>query len=320
MSVMALQMADDEQITEPKSPAADEVESEANKTAEDVETKKQPEASSENVTYDESGDAIFTDADTKSKYKWCKATSQWKPVENEHYRWCSDTEKWIPKATENEFYRWCETTNRWLPKVTQETGEEVVYGYDEKDACHTYTDKDGAVFFFDNEKKAWFPKVDDDFLAVYQLNYGFVDNTTKTPTPAVAQEPTTSSTSIPPTENDEDDSNQPPGSMAKKRKAPAEPPKWFEVAPEQNTKVYVSNLPLDITDEEFADVMGKCGMVMKDLKSGNLKLKLYRDAQGELKGDGLCHYIKVGRFALCGRLTRGNRLRKGCVSLEQSTQ
>lgn len=305
-------MADDEQISEPESPAAEDVKSETNKTAEKAveahdscETKKQPGASAENVTYDDNGDAIFSDPDTKTKYKWCKVTSQWKPLENEHYRWCNDTEKWIPKATENEFYLWCETTNRWVPKATQEAGkEDVVYGYDEKDACHTYTDKDGAVFFFDNEKKAWFPKVDDDFLAVYQLNYGFIDNVTKTE-PSEVQKPPEPTSSIPDKAPADIDSNQPESSTAKKRKAPAEPPKWFEVDPELNTKVYVSNLPLDITEEEFAEIMGKCGMVMKDLKTSKMKLKLYRDASGELKGDGLCHYIKVCQFALKHRLGNG---------------
>lgn len=208
-------------------------------------------------------------------------------MENEHYKWCSDTQKWIPKAAENEFYRWCEKTNQWIPKMTGKS--DVVYGYDEKEGHHTYTDKDGAVFFFDSDKKAWIPKVDDDFLAIYQLNYGFVDNTTKD-TEAVTTAPVVKPSEPPP--NDP----QPETSTGKKRKAPAVPAKWFDIAPEQNTKVYVSNLPTDITDDEFAELMAKCGMVMKDLKTGKLKLKLYRDGNGELKGDGLCDYIKVSFF------------------------
>lgn len=260
-------------------------------TVSDEASKREPQASSENVTYDTSGDAIFTDPKTSYKYKWSKETSEWKPIENEHYKWCCETQKWIPKATaENEFYRWCDKTNQWIPKTTDKEG--VVYGYDEKEGCHTYTDKDGAIFFFDSDKKAWFPKVDDDFLAVYQLNYGFVDNTTKdTKEDENIAEAKAEATASPQPESSTVE--LPETSNAKKRKAPAVPPKWFEVAPEQNTKVYVSNLPLDITDDEFGELMSKCGMVMKDLKSGKLKLKLYRDVDGELKGDGLCHYIKV---------------------------
>ena len=62
---------------------------------------------------------------------------------------------------------------------------------------------------------------------------------------------------------------------------------------EQNTKVYVSNLPDDITEEEFCELMAKCGMIFRDPNSGKMKVKLYTDTNGQLKGDGLCHYIKV---------------------------
>lgn len=246
-----------------------------------------------NVTYDEKGDAFYTDETTKTKLKWCKITNQWKPYENEHYRWCDETQKWVSKvALENEYYRWCDKTNQWIPKMSKDAdGGSESYGYDEKEGCHTYTDKDGIIFVFDKEKKAWFPRVDDDFLAVYQMNYGFVDNT---------------STAVSSSKDDQSDAGphdtqlQPETSNvdaqdtsgAQKRKAPP-PPSWFDVEADQNTKVYVSNLPLDITEDEFAETMSKCGMIMKDIKTGKLKIKLYRDANKKVKGDGLCHYIRV---------------------------
>jgi HIV Tat-specific factor 1 len=69
---------------------------------------------------------------------------------------------------------------------------------------------------------------------------------------------------------------------------------WFEMDDEHNTKVYVSNFPLDITDQEFVDVMQKCGLVMKDAETGKMKVKLYTEpGTSQLKGDGLCSYIKV---------------------------
>lgn len=68
---------------------------------------------------------------------------------------------------------------------------------------------------------------------------------------------------------------------------------WFEMDPTQNTKVYVSNLPLDITIDEFAELMGKCGLVMRDPQTQKYKLKLYTEKNGQIKGDGLCDYIKV---------------------------
>lgn len=282
--------------TEVKEGEGEELNAKTEET-ENEKSQQQNEAESstagKNVTYDENGDALYTDEATKTKLKWCKVTNQWKPYENEHYRWCDETQKWIPKVSlENEYYRWCDKTNQWIPKMSKETGGgSESYGYDEKEGCHTYTDKDGVVFVFDKEKKAWFPRVDDDFLAVYQMNYGFVDNTSSAASSSKVDQSVVEPQVIqlqPETSND--DVNETSGTL--KRKAPP-PPKWFDVETDQNTKVYVSNLPLDITEEEFAETMSKCGMIMKDIKTGKLKIKLYRDANKQLKGDGLCHYIRV---------------------------
>lgn len=151
------------------------------------------------------------------------------------------------------------------------------------------------AYIQDENKKAWFPRIDDDFLAIYQMNYGFVDNTSSTSEDKQKEAPKNPTTDMEVQQNEGETSESQERLAGKKRKAPAAPPKWFDIPPEQNTKVYVSNLPLDITETEFGEVMSKCGLVMKDLKTGKLKLKLYRDANGELKGDGLCHYIKVSK-------------------------
>ena len=39
-------------------------------------------------------------------------------------------------------------------------------------AKKTRKDEDGTVYEFDEEKKAWFPKIDEYFIANYQINYG----------------------------------------------------------------------------------------------------------------------------------------------------
>lgn len=149
------------------------------------------------ITYDANGTAIYTNPDTSVQYTFDTVTNQWVPLdsnaastenpyENEHYRWCHETNQWILKdggdavaaaaATENEFYRWDSEKKQWIPKMKY--SGDCVSEY--KDGVHTYTDNDGAVFFWDSEKNAWFPKIDDDFMAVYQMNYGFVDNTSET--------------------------------------------------------------------------------------------------------------------------------------------
>ncbi len=44
--------------------------------------------------------------------------------------------------------------------------------------------------------------------------------------------------------------------------------------------------------------MSKCGIIAADPVTHKLKLKLYRDETGALKGDGRCCYIKVA-FLVC---------------------
>uniref|UniRef100_A0A182NJ80 RRM domain-containing protein n=1 Tax=Anopheles dirus TaxID=7168 RepID=A0A182NJ80_9DIPT len=294
----------------------------------DDSSKSEKDQHAEHVTYNAAGEAIYTDPATKYQYRWCKEKSEWVPLEgatasepssenpyeNEHYRWCHEKKEWIPKVqedpTETEHYRWDKEAQKWVPKPqpqSQPSGnEDREYGYE--DGVHTYKDKDGAVYFWDEERKAWFPKVDDDFMAMYQLNYGFIDNTSGGSGPAAPAPKVAPGEGVPspgelsardaddPDDDERVDEAQRAQAKGKKRKAPPEPPKWFDLAPEHNTKVYVSNLPTDVSEEEFGEVMSKCGMVMKDPKTHKLKLKLYREADGTLKGDGLCHYIK---FDMC---------------------
>lgn len=54
-----------------------------------------------------------------------------------------------------------------------------------------------------------------------------------------------------------------------------------------------TGLPPDITKDEFVQVMSKCGIIMRDPQTDEPKIKLYKDKEGNLKGDGLCCYLKV---------------------------
>lgn len=55
----------------------------------------------------------------------------------------------------------------------------------------------------------------------------------------------------------------------------------------------VTGLPPDITVDEFIQLMSKFGIIMRDPQTEEFKVKLYKDNQGNLKGDGLCCYLKV---------------------------
>ena len=71
----------------------------------------------------------------------------------------------------------------------------------------------------------------------------------------------------------------------------------------------MSRLPEDITEEEFAELMGKCGMVEHDIRTKKSKLKLYKDKNGMPKGDGLCSYIKAESVELALTILDGSEFK-----------
>lgn len=154
-----------------------------------------------------------------------------------------------------------------------------VFGFEND--THTYTNpNDGSVYFWDKEKNGWFPKIDEDFMAKYQLSYGFTETGTS------QLEPPKQPSSAQQTKEEKEQRR-----TDAKQKA-QEPPSWFEVDEAHNTAIYVSGLPLDITVEELTQLFNKCGLIARD-ERGRDKIKLYKDKNGEPKGDALCTYIKV---------------------------
>lgn len=222
-----------------------------------------------------------------------------------NYEFDGQTYIYTDKAT-NITYKFDQENNKWLVKDDKvssdskkssqmgkkeesgpEAGSAEAFGFEND--THTYTDpNDGSVYFWDKEKNAWFPKVDEDFMAKYQMSYGFTD--TNTPQPKSPEEPK----EPPPTQKIKEEKEQ--RRVEAKRKA-QEPPTWFEVDEAHNTAIYVSGLPLDITIEELTQLFTKCGLIARD-ERGKDKIKLYKDGNGEPKGDALCTYIKVRMYVL----------------------
>ncbi|XP_068107082.1 17S U2 SnRNP complex component HTATSF1 [Hyperolius riggenbachi] len=175
-----------------------------------------------------------------------------------------------------------------------------LYGHrDTQDGEDPYIFKDptdGTEYEWDPEKKAWFPKISEDFLAMYHANYGF-DQENKDATPSAPSEANPTATAPKQAKNEEKVKEEPkhqpesgdPKGKGEKRKAD---PGWFNVEEERNTNVYVTGLPLDITYDEFIEIMSKCGIIMRDPLTEDFKIKLYKDKEGNLKGDGLCCYLK----------------------------
>lgn len=195
-------------------------------------------------------------------------------------------------------YQWDENKIMWIPKNNIK--------YDFEDDTHVYTDADGAKFFWDSKLNAWFPKVDEEFMAHYQMSYG-LENHSGIESLDVLEK-------LPEQTPLKKKSKKDKGEHKKMSEAT-----WFELEDSKNTSIYVSNLPTDISEEEFVDFMQKCGLVMRDHQTGNFKIKLYRDAHSNtLKGDALCTYIKVESVELALNLLDGSDFKGHKVKLERA--
>lgn len=184
----------------------------------------------------------------------------------------------------------------------------------------TYVDpSDGTVYEWDAEKRGWFPKVDEDFLAAYQMNYGFTPDgeqadTTTTNIPVTsADETQTSNNQVPKEEKVEE--NGPELLKKKKRKVDEG---WFEVEGNKNPNVYVSGLPLNTSEDEFIEMMSKYGIIMQDPDTNKPKIKLYRDQNGQLKGDGRCCYLKRESVDLAIKLLDESDYKGNTIHVEQA--
>lgn len=271
---------------------------------------KPKQGNSEQTDYSFDGSTYkFTDKSTDTTYIWDLKSNSWKENDTKNCKSLTDESKTNhPEQEEEEEEEEDEdgNVNRLTcpenpNKSQQPIRQDMSKGYYGHDGTSTtYTDStDGTVYIWDQEKRAWFPKVDDTFMAYYQLSYGFVDNSSKpSDSDAKPESPIKKENAK---QTDDNSSTQPHN----KRKAP-QTASWFETDEKHNTKVYVNNLPLDITEEEFVDLMQKCGLVMKDIDTGRMKVKLYTEPDGkQLKGDALCSYIKRESVDLALQLLDG---------------
>nr|ACO11180.1 HIV Tat-specific factor 1 homolog [Caligus rogercresseyi] len=160
---------------------------------------------------------------------------------------------------------------------------------DSESGTQTYTDpSDGTLYEWDASKKAWFPKIDTDFMAVYQLNYGFTSDgkaqpSVPTPSPALTV-----------VNNPEPGANNKTKAKQQQANSQSKKPEWFQVEAAKNTKVYVSGLPESISEEKFISMMSRFGVIETDVRNENKpKIKLYRDSNGIPKGDALCSFVMV---------------------------
>mmetsp|Transcript_1014 Transcript_1014/g.2791 ORF Transcript_1014/g.2791 Transcript_1014/m.2791 type:complete len:490 (+) Transcript_1014:492-1961(+) len=75
--------------------------------------------------------------------------------------------------------------------------------------------------------------------------------------------------------------------------------------------IYVEGLPADITVEELKEHFGKTGVIAMDPRTGGPKIKIYRDADGNPKGDGSVCYASAASVPLAVDVFDGGPIRYG---------
>ena len=156
--------------------------------------------------------------------------------------------------------------------------------------------EDGTVYQWDSVQRGWFPQLNEDMIAAYTMNYGSTENSEGNNNAESCRR-----------EREEIYMDTP------SKRVKNENPTWFEVEESQNKHVYVSNLPSCTTEQQFTELMRKCGVIAEHA-DGRAKVKLYKTEEGDLKGDALCTYLKVesvpyAELILDGYEMEGHKLR-----------
>lgn len=78
-----------------------------------------------------------------------------------------------------------------------------------------------------------------------------------------------------------------------------------------NTAVYVTSLPPDASQDEIQHVFSKCGVIAEEIDSGNPRIKMYEDEQGQFKGDALVVYFRPESVNLAVQMLDDTEFRLG---------
>ena len=63
-------------------------------------------------------------------------------------------------------------------------------------------------------------------------------------------------------------------------------------ADKPSTAIYVTSIPLDATLEEIHQVFSRCGMIAEEIDSDGPRIKMYKDDEGNFKGDALIIFFR----------------------------
>ncbi|KAJ2722246.1 hypothetical protein GGI07_003453 [Coemansia sp. Benny D115] len=169
---------------------------------------------------------------------------------------------------------------RKFPKAEDLDSDERVH-FVEEASVYTFTDpSDNVEYEFDSGQQAWFPRWNERLMEQQQSAYGSEsDGTKQCPS---ADKPESGKRKV-------DD---------RRRKR-------------ENTNIYVSGLPHDTSEKEVAEFFAQCGALMPDILTNKPRVKLYRRADGELKGDALVTYFKAPSVQLAVDILDDSPFRAG---------
>lgn len=178
---------------------------------------------------------------------------------------------------------------------------------------------DKVLYEYDSDKRAWFPAWEQNLVDSQQSAYGRGPDADGAPSAASGQQPPeTEGTAAAPGSSSAAFPTVLTASQLKRQKREEAKAKALqirkeakEVTAKENTAVYVTGLPADVTEEELAAYFSKCGFLAEDFATRQPKVKVYKDKDGRPKGDGSVTYLKRASVELALQLLDDSELRPG---------
>ena len=224
------------------------------------------------------------------------------------YEWDPSVKGWFPKIPDNRFIEYLKTYGQ---------GSSATPVAARQPLANTNYYINGAFFKWDFSENKWINVTDPVYAYVdYMTGVNFEWDSEKNEWKSLNQSTAASSVVAQVAQTQSHPVSQEKGSN--KEKASPKQEGWFQIDDEKNTNVYVSGLPLDISDQEYEEMMTKYGIVMKDPLTSKLKLKLYRDDNNEVKGDARCCYLMPESVKLCLQLLDGSEYKGHKIKVEKA--
>jgi HIV Tat-specific factor 1 len=102
-----------------------------------------------------------------------------------------------------------------------------------------------------------------------------------------------------------------------KKKKEKKKQQWYNS--KVNSNIYINKLPIDITEQEINIYFSRCGFIRKDERTGDFKIKIYKDGQGKNKGDAIVSFLREESVQIAIDLLNETEIRPGHkISVEKA--